>query len=159
MSADTKGLKVENRFLYHCVKFLASFFYIGYLPVMPGTWGSATGALLAWFFNEGLVWQVTVFSLAGLFISSIAERAFDEKDPSRFVLDEVAGIMISVLWIPKKIALFVVAFILFRIFDTMKPWPISMVQKSKMPTAIMWDDLLAGLFVNILLQIISRVFA
>ena len=136
------------------VKLPASFFYVGYLPWMPGTWGSLAGFALAWFFNPRLFWMFLGFSLAGFLIAAPAERAFGKKDPQNFVLDEVVGMMLSVLWLPRTPALFIAAFILFRILDTLKPGPIGWIQKRETPSGILWDDLAAGAAVNLILQFI-----
>jgi phosphatidylglycerophosphatase A len=140
-----------------CVKGAASFFYIGYLPWMPGTWGTIAALPIAWFLNENLVWIALGLSLVGLLICKPAEKAFNAKDPSRFVLDEVAGMALAVLWLPKTIFIYAIGFILFRILDIWKPGPIRWIQDSKTPTSIMWDDLLAGAAVNIILQIVVRI--
>ncbi len=140
------------------VKSLATFFGIGYLPLMAGTWASLAALPLAWFFHETLLWQVLVFSLIGLAICKPAEEAFQKKDPGAFVLDEVAGMQLSLLALPKNGYIFSAAFILFRLFDIWKPGPIGRIQASKNPMSIMWDDILAGLFANILLQASVRLF-
>ena len=134
------------------IKALASFFYVGYLPWMPGTWGSLAVLPIAWFFNENLVWIVVVCSLTGIFICKSAEEAFNSKDPDRFVLDEAAGMALAVLWLPKNLILYAAGFVLFRILDIWKPGLIGWIQKVKNPSSIMWDDLLAGAVVNIFLQ-------
>ncbi len=138
------------------IKILATFFGLGYLPLVPGTWASLAALTLAWFFHETLIWQVVGFSLIGLLICKPAEDAFGSKDPGAFVLDEVAGMALSLLWLPKNLVLFVIAFILFRALDILKPGPIGKIQASRTPMSIMWDDLLAGVFVNVFLQIIVR---
>ncbi|OIO37998.1 MAG: hypothetical protein AUJ71_04040 [Candidatus Omnitrophica bacterium CG1_02_49_16] len=138
------------------VKFLASFSYAGYLPWAPGTWGSLVALLIAWFFNEYLLWSIVIFSFIGLSICRPAEEAFNAKDPHRFVLDEVVGMMASVLFLPKRYLVFLAAFILFRVLDVLKPGPIGRIQASRTPSSIMWDDLSAGALVNILLQVSLR---
>ncbi len=138
------------------VKLLASFYYVGYLPWMPGTWGSLAALAIAWFFNENLVWLTIIFSVTGFLICKPAEEAFHAKDPSRFVLDEVAGMSLGVLCLPKNLILYAGGFILFRVLDVWKPGPIGWIQKSKMPSSIMWDDLLVGVFVNLFLQVATR---
>ena len=139
------------------VKLFATFFYIGYLPLMPGTWASLAVLPLAWFFHDALIWQILLSSFVGLAICKPAEQVFQTKDPGAFVLDEVAGMMVSLVWLPRNWMIFSAAFTLFRILDVLKPGPIRNIQNSKAPTSIMWDDLLAGVFVNIFLQIIVRV--
>ena len=124
---------------------------------MPGTWASLAALPSAWFFHDALIWQTLFLSLIGLAICKPAEEAFQAKDPGAFVLDEVAGMMVSLVWLPRNWMIFSAAFLLFRILDVLKPGPIRKIQNSKTPTSIMWDDLLAGAFVNIFLQIIVRV--
>ena len=100
-------------------------------------------------------------SVIGLTISKPAAFLFKQSDPKEFVLDEVAGMMLSLLWLPRKIWVYIAAFVLFRVLDIFKPWPISLIQKSKHPSSIMSDDLAAGAFTNLILRlfvlIISRV--
>jgi len=75
------------------------------------------------------------------------------KDPSEVVIDEVAGMWISLLFIPKNIFLFTLAFVLFRLFDIFKPWVINKVQDMKGGFGIMLDDILAGIFTRIIIGI------
>ena len=138
------------------VKLLATFFYVGYLPIAPGTWATLAGLPIAWFFNENLGWLTVIFSLVGLVICKPAKEVFNAKDPGCFVLDEVAGMMVSVLWLPKNLALYGMAFILFRLLDISKPGLIRKIQNCKASTSIMWDDLLAGAVVNVVLQVFVR---
>ena len=138
------------------VRPLASFYYVGYLPWMPGTWGSLAALPIAWFLNENLTWLVIVLSATGLLISQFAEEVFGDKDPSHFVLDEVAGMALSVLWLPKNLILYAAGFILFRVLDVWKPGLIGWIQKTKTPSSIMWDDLLAGAVVNLVLRLVVR---
>ena len=138
------------------VKPLASFFYVGYLPWMPGTWGSLAILPIVWFFNENLVWVVATFSFVGFLICKPAEEVFNSKDPDRFVLDEAAGMALAVLWLPKNLILYAAGFVLFRILDIWKPGPLGWIQKTKSPSSIMWDDLLAGAVVNLFLQLAAR---
>ena len=138
------------------VKLLGSFFYVGHLPWMPGTWGSLAVLPMAWFFNENLVWIVVIFSFVGFLICKPAEEAFNAKDPGWFVLDETAGMALAVLWLPKNLILYAAGFILFRVLDVWKPGLIGWIQKTKSPSSIMWDDLLAGAVVNLFLRLAAR---
>ena len=131
--------------------------YLGELPG-SGTWGSLVGWVLAWYFAASSLPLFVALCVVGYAFTLIAEASFGSKDPSEFVLDEVCGMMLSVLWLPKTVAVFAAAFILFRILDIVKPWPISILQKMKHPFSIMHDDLAAGLFTNIILQVIVRTF-
>lgn len=142
------------------IKLLASFFFTGKLPWCPGTFGSLVGLGLAWGLDPLFAgWFLVVFCLLGFWISDPARRAFHSDDPKEFVLDEVCGMMLAVLWLPKTLGIYLAGFVLFRILDTLKPWPISLVQKSKNPLAIMGDDLLAGIGVNLILRVLTVYFA
>ena len=136
---------------------VCSCLYLGELPV-SGTWGSLVGWVFAWYFAAFSLPLFAALCVVGYAFTLIAEASFGSKDPSEFVLDEVCGMMLSVLWLPKTVAVFAAAFILFRILDIVKPWPISILQKMKHPFSIMHDDLAAGLFTNIILQVIVRTF-
>ena len=140
-------------------KIIATFFGVGFIPVVPATWASAIAALLAWFLAEPWLYAVlAVFTAAGLWACLDAKDVFKSKDPKSFVMDEVCGMMLSVLWLPRNAYLYFWAFILFRILDASKPWPISKIDKSHRPTCILWDDLAAGVFTNIILQVAVRIF-
>ena len=133
------------------VRVLASCFYLGYLPA-PGAWGSAVGFLLAWFLPQTLLIQLAFLTLLGYCFTLYAEQAFSSKDPGPFVLDEVCGMMLSVALLPKTFVIYAAAYVLFRILDVWKPWPISILQKMKHPFSIMHDDIAAGVVANLLLQ-------
>lgn len=134
------------------VKALASFFYVGCLPLAPGTFGSLAGLLIAWYFYGALPYLVVLFSVIGFVICKPAVAVFSAKDPSSFVLDEVCGMMLSVLWLPRVWFVLLLGLLLFRLFDTWKPWPIRLIQQNPNPLSILWDDLAAGALVNVVLQ-------
>ena len=135
------------------VRVVASFFYVGYLPKMPGTWGSLAGLALAWLLAPSLlIYSTLMLSILGLMISERSRGVFGQDDPSHFVLDEVCGMMISVLWLPKIWPVALGAFVLFRLLDVWKPGPIGWIQKQKSASSIMWDDIAAGVVANLLLR-------
>lgn len=136
------------------IKVCASFFYIGYLPVGPGTFGSLAGLALAWFFHDQLLAMFVVLTLLGIFIAGDSVKVFGKHDSSRFVLDEVSGMMLTVLWLPLDPIVYINGFVLFRILDTFKPWPIILLQRSKNASSIMTDDLAAGLGAHLILRIL-----
>ena len=134
-------------------KRIGSFFYLGHLPWAPGTWGSLAGLLIFWFASEKAHVPVFLGATTVAFCACPgAVRAYASKDPSQFVADEVCGMMLGLLWLPKKTELYLAGFILFRFFDIVKPWPISVLQKKEGPSFIVWDDLLAGVFANLALR-------
>ena len=138
------------------VKAVVSLGFIGYFPFWPGTLASAVTALAAWSCPWSLAAPVVIFSFIGFTLCKPAQKIFGVPDPGRFVLDEACGMTLSLLWLPKSVWIYCLAFIFFRIFDALKPWPISCIQRSPNPMSIVWDDLAAGFFSNILLQILSR---
>ena len=134
-------------------RIIATFCGVGYIPFIPATWASAITVVLAWFLSDSwLVYIGVLFTAAGLGVCRESRTVFRSEDPKEFVMDEVCGMILSVLWLPKSIPLSIAAFALFRILDAWKPWPISRVQNSKHPWSIMGDDLLAGLFTNLILR-------
>lgn len=78
------------------------------------------------------------------------------KDARYIVIDEVSGMLLSLLFIPYDIKLVIIAFILFRIFDSLKPFPVSRLEKLEGSLGIMSDDILAGLYTNLIVQVIFR---
>ena len=131
----------------HLSYLISTFFYLGKLPKAPGTWGSL-GALLVWsFIPESLFFRFILLSLT-LIIGFIAcentLKESDDPDPSFIVIDEVVGLWITLLFVPKTIFLFILGFLLFRLFDILKPSFIYSVQFLKGSWGVMLDDILAG---------------
>ena len=137
---------------------IASFLFVGYLPAAPGTWGSLAGALWAWYFPSMHLFSTVVFSILGLAVCAPARRVFRSDDPKLFVMDEVSGMLISLLWLPRTFAWYAASFFLFRVFDVLKPGPIGAIQKNRAPWSIMGDDMLAGVLVNLALHSIQILF-
>ena len=130
-------------------RFVATFFFLGKLPFAPGSWGSL-GALLLWLllpisFSIHLSVIVFLFVL-GVYSSNKMAKYLDDDDPSEVVIDEVVGMGISLFMLPHSFGLYLLAFILFRIFDIYKPLFIYRIQNLSGGWGIMLDDVLAGLF-------------
>jgi phosphatidylglycerophosphatase A len=139
------------------VRILSTFFYVGYLPLIPGTFGSLAGIFLYYFVRGNLAEYLLVTSVVviiGFFVCGRAERQMQKSDPRYVVIDEVAGMLASLLFIPYDIKLVVLAFLLFRILDTLKPFPAGRLERLKGSMGIMGDDLVAGLYTNIILQVV-----
>lgn len=153
-------------------------FGLGYCRPFPGTWGSLpTAALAGVLIATGIspaghpgIYVGVMLTLAGLFSwaclaqADAAEARFGKKDPGHVVADETAGQAIALVWIPPAAlstgmhaALMVVAgFVLFRIMDIMKPWPIRGLQKIPGGPGILVDDLLAGVLAGVGVQLVGR---
>ena len=148
------------RIINFFVKIISTSFFVGYLPFIPGTFGSAFGIILYYFVKNNIYFYgyVTLsVIILGLLVSGRAEEVFQQKDSRRIVIDEVAGILLALLFIPYDIKLVIIAFVIFRILDALKPYPINKIQEFKGSAGVMGDDILAGIYTNIILQIVFRV--
>jgi phosphatidylglycerophosphatase A len=140
-------------------KTTASVFYIGHLPFVPGTFGSMAGMgiFMAVRHNVAMLVAVFLISLAAGFLSAgRAETAYKKKDARYIVIDEVAGQLLTFLFVPVDPVLIVLGFVFFRILDTLKPFPAVRIQNMHGSVGIMGDDIVAGLYANLVLQVISR---
>lgn len=135
----------------------------GFLPKMPGTWGSLLALLPIYLILQSkssfllLLTFVVVCSLINLLVADTAEQAWGE-DPGQMVIDEWAGQAVAFLgiaWmnVPISFALLLIGFILFRIFDILKPLGIKKLQNLKGGWGILVDDLLAGFYAMLILQV------
>ncbi len=142
------------------VKAAASVFFIGYLPLIPGTFGSVAGVGL-FYLSRGLdpwlyILLISILIVLGLVASGRVEKLSNKKDPRYIVIDEVAGMLVALLFMPYDLKVILLAFLIFRILDTLKPYPASRFQNRQGAIGVMGDDLVAGLYTNILLQIILK---
>jgi phosphatidylglycerophosphatase A len=130
---------------------IATGLYSGYLPKAPGTWGSLVGLLL-FFLLQKLSLPLYLTVLAGLFIvgtfaAGETEKILDSRDPGIVVIDEIVGMLISLIAIPAKPLYLLLGFILFRLFDIVKPFPIRLIdQRFHGGLGIMLDDVVAGIY-------------
>ena len=129
-------------------RFVATFFYLGKLPFAPGSWGSL-GALLLWLLLPvtlaGHLSVIIILFVLGVYSSSRMAKYLDAHDPSEVVIDEVVGMGISLFMLPHNFLLYLFSFILFRVFDILKPSFIYRIQNLSGGWGIMLDDVLAGL--------------
>ncbi len=128
---------------------IATVFGAGYSPVAPGTVGSAITAFVLWlipFSRGGLVLFLVVVTAVGTWAAHVAERRLGGKDPGAIVIDEVAGMTLSVVLFPLTPAVLLGGFVLFRIFDVVKPPPAHGSQRLGGGVGVMIDDLIAGLY-------------
>jgi phosphatidylglycerophosphatase A len=134
------------------IKILGSVFFSGYCPLFPATVGSAVICVAYWFFvpqRPGV--QATIIGvvfLLGLYLSSKLMMEWG-PDPRRVVIDEAAGMLLSLFMLPRSLSLVVVAFLLFRFFDIVKPFPIRRVESLESAWGIMLDDVLAGVYARL----------
>ena len=135
--------------------FFATGAYVGYSPFAPGTFGTLWGIFFYYLLLEVqplfYVFITLAFFYVGVIVSERAEKFFGEKDSQKIVIDEIAGMMFSLIFIPKKLELILAAFVLFRVFDILKP--IKKLEDIKGGWGVMADDLFAGVLANVILQI------
>ena len=134
---------------------LASVFGAGYAPVAPGTVGSAVTLVAIWLLpwtTLGLTVAVVVVTIVGIWAGSRVERVLGRKDPGLIVIDEVAGMLLAVIGLPRTIPVLVTAFLLFRLFDVWKPFPARESQVLTGGMGVMVDDLIAGLYALVLVM-------
>lgn len=121
----------------------------GFSPVAPGTAGSLVALLLAYWFHLSplvLLGLTAMVLVAGIFASRYIEGVTGKEDPGLIVVDEVVGMWINLLWIPFEWKYLGLAFLLFRIFDIVKPWPAHQSQSLPHGIGVMMDDVIAGLY-------------
>ena len=146
------------------IKFLASGAYLGYLPIAPGTAGALLGVVIARWLCIPLWTRAPaifplIFALAfvlACYVAGAAESIWGEHDSSHIVLDEVLGMIAALFLLPSGWLWTVAAFALFRLFDILKPWPASSFDRMSGGAGVMLDDLAAGIYANLVLQIARR---
>ena len=145
----------------HVSLLVSSAFYIGLIPGAPGTYASlATAAVYYWIcrtFHPLIpdlhLSAVCLISVIGVFASAETSRNRGDPDPSIVVIDEVAGQLLTYVFLPVGAINVVLGFLLFRAFDIWKPPPIRRMERLPGGVGIMADDLLAGIYANVLLQL------
>lgn len=140
------------------VHFLAFGFGTGLAPVAPGTFGSLPGVLLFWLtLDFGLYVQLGIaaaLAVVGIWICGESARRIGVHDHGGIVWDEIVGMYVTLFLAPVTIVGFVLAFLLFRVMDIVKPWPIRELDHSMQGgLGIMLDDLLAALYAALLLAL------
>ena len=131
---------------------LATWFGVGYLPKAPGTWGSLAALPFAWLIavqagSIGLIVASLLVFTIGIWSSNVFINLSGHQDPSAVVIDEVAGMWMTLALIPPDITLYAIGFVLFRIVDIFKPWPAGWADRTvKGGFGVMLDDVLAALY-------------
>jgi phosphatidylglycerophosphatase A len=146
--------------------FIASASYIGFIPGAPGTYASIATTLV-YFLVVRLSHHVVpslqlsvvcLISLIGVLTSDNASRSSGIEDPSFVVIDEVAGQLMTFLFLPVSAFNLIAGTFAFRLFDIWKPYPIRKLEPLGHGVGIMADDLLAGVYANIILQLLNLLF-
>lgn len=142
--------------------FIASAGYVGFVPIAPGTFGSAVGLLV----YAALRWTdlavVEAAVMLAVFIVGVwsADRVERElgKDPGAVVIDEVAGMLVTVAFLDVSITGALVGFLVFRVLDVIKPYPAGRLEHLHGGPGIMLDDVMAGVYGNVIMRVLIAFF-
>jgi phosphatidylglycerophosphatase A len=132
---------------------------VGLLPLIPGTFGSLAGLGVYFLLKDSplaLAAAVLGVLAAGFLTAGRAEEMFGRKDPGCVVIDEVAGMLITLSFLPYSPRIVFLGFVLFRLLDTAKPYPAFRLQRMHGSFGIMIDDVVAGVYANLVLQVVVR---
>jgi phosphatidylglycerophosphatase A len=145
---------------------IASGLHIGFIPGAPGTYASIAttlGFLLVFLISWRIIAElhlsaVCLITLIGVFTGCDASRSTGMEDPSFVVIDEVAGQLLTFLFLPVNAFNLILGFLAFRFFDIWKPFPIRRLESLGKGVGIMADDLLAGVYANLVLRFLDFFF-
>lgn len=146
---------MASRFSHRLAVLIATGVYVGYIPPAPGTLGSLLGLFLLWPLGPGMA-QILVTLLlvgVGLAVAGQAARVMEARDPPAIIIDEIAGIAVATALLPARLAERAVAFVLFRVFDIVKPFPARQIERLSGGLGIVGDDLIAGVYANLLVRL------
>ncbi|MFB0527010.1 MAG: phosphatidylglycerophosphatase A [bacterium] len=141
------------------IKFLATGFFVGYSPFAPGTMGTLLAFLLYAILPTTVpfYWMLILcLIIGGTIISHRAENILRQIDSPKIVIDEVCGYFIAMAFLPKTLGLMIVGFVIYRLLDVVKIYPIKKLEIVAGGLGIMLDDIYAGVITNIILHIIHK---
>jgi phosphatidylglycerophosphatase A len=153
-------LENKNKLLTFFAYSIATTFGTGFIPFAPGTMGSMAALIILWFLPK-IAWPtlliaILLFFFLGVRVATEAEKKWG-KDAHCINWDEVVGMMIAVIFLPKTVITYVFAFVLCRFADIIKPFPANISQKLPGGWGVMTDDVIASVYSNIVTQILFRV--
>ena len=137
--------------------FIATCGRLGYVPVAPGTFGSAAGLLVFYGVrstgSRGVELAVIIVLFAvGVWSATVAERQLGDVDPAPVVLDEVVGMLMTLAFLPVSATGAIVGFLIFRLLDVVKPWPSSRFERLPGGLGVMADDGMAAVYANLAMR-------
>ena len=139
------------------VIFIATGCYSGFAPIAPGTFGSLTGLPICYLISQihfvFAVLFIVIFILCAIGIANGAEKLLNQNDPGCIVIDEIAGLVVTLFYLPFNVFSVTTGFFIFRFFDIVKPFPIRLIEKRISGGAgVVLDDVLAGIYSNLVLR-------
>ena len=142
---------------YRFSEIIGTMFYIGKIPLAPGTWGSLVALLLWYLIKPKIIDPLFLLITGGLFfigiaVSEIITRELDSNDPKEIIIDEWVGMWIALYLVPHSLFWGFVSFFLFRFFDIFKPGPVQIMDDIHSPIGVMLDDVVAGILALLVTQ-------
>ena len=156
---------MNNKLKFFFYKIISTWFNLGLVKYFPGTVGSiASLPFAALFVYYGghylLIFFTIIFFFIGVIISNKYSKLINKKDPSEIVIDEVVGQWFVLIFVPLDFLLYLLALIIFRFFDILKPWPIKVLEKKyDGGFGIMIDDIFAAIYSVIIFFLITNIFS
>lgn len=150
------------------MRLLATGAGLGYAPLAPATVGSAGAAVLFWFLLPQIgpggpplslaVMGVSIaaFVALAIWVAGTAERALGHDSP-KIVIDEFAGYLVAVAFLPKAVLVYALAFVMFRVLDILKPFPARRMEEAGGGVGVVLDDVVVGVYTNVLIRIMLMV--
>lgn len=138
---------------------IATGLYTGYGKPFPGTWGTIPAWLIGYFLISGDQLVLAIVTILTFFISvwsASKTEDFFGHDSKKIVIDEWAGMFVTILFVPFSVINYLIAFILFRAFDVIKIPPVRQLERLPGGWGVTMDDIAAGIYANILTQIIIK---
>ena len=130
----------------------------GYSPIAPGTMGTLLAIpvflLLSSIPSPVYEWTIIAFFFLACWVSDKAQSYWGKKDDQRIVIDEIMGFLTAIMWLPKTALFVTLGFVLFRLFDIVKPPPVRRLEQVRGGYGVVLDDVMAGIYANIVLQVI-----
>ena len=159
---ESKKLDLKKKI----AEFIATGFYVGKIPFAPGTLGTLVAIPIMYiYWDKGFLAQISITAAVffiGLWASTVlvgeTDNSKEKVDPDYIVIDEIAGFMVSMIGITLTPIHLAIAFVLFRIYDILKPPPIKRFEKLPSGLGIMADDVVAGLYVLIIMYLFVKFF-
>jgi phosphatidylglycerophosphatase A len=143
-------------------KLLGSGFYTGYIPFISGTFGSLAGLIIYLIpgFEKPVIMipAIVIFSVYGIYAGSQFEKVYG-KDPPQCTIDEIVGMWISLLFLPKILWVSLMVFLLWRISDIVKPFPARRLEELEGGLGIMIDDIISGVYVLLIVHLFILIYS
>ena len=143
--------------------FIATCAHVGYVPVAPGTFGSAVGLAVYYLIRREAstaveLAAIAIITVVGLWSATEAEHHFGGIDPGPVVIDEVVGMLITLALHPVNVMGAIVGFFVFRVLDVVKPWPARRLELLPGGFGVVFDDMMAGVYGNLIVWGLVRLF-